>query len=60
MDESRIRARALADSAVARGEPLAWFDQLYRDAARDPGLIPWADLAPNPNLVAWVAGAGGA
>ncbi len=44
----------MARDAVERGEPLEWFEQLYADANRDPGSVPWADLAPNPNLIEWL------
>ncbi len=44
----------MAAAAVARGEPLAWFEELYRESARDQALVPWADRAPNPHVVAWL------
>ncbi len=49
---SRAKARQLAHAAVSRGEPLAWFEELYSQA-ESAGLssIPWADLEPNPSLV---------
>lgn len=50
-DERRERARALAREALARGEPTAWFDALYREAAGDAAAVPWADLRPHPALV---------
>lgn len=52
---SRARARQLAHAAVSRGEPLAWFEELYSQA-ESAGLssIPWADLEPNPSLVEWL------
>lgn len=54
MGTARARARALADAAIGRGEPLAWFDELYDIAAGDPRAIQWADLSPNPHLLAWL------
>jgi SAM-dependent methyltransferase len=51
----RTRARTLARDAVARGEPLEWFDALYREADAGTTVVPWADLVPNPHLVAWLA-----
>lgn len=48
------RARALAHAALRRGEPLSWFEQLYAQEGPDAAQIPWADLAPNPNLVEWL------
>src|SRR5262245_37485145 len=50
----RSRARALAQEAVARGEPLAWFEALYREAEAGATVVPWADLVPNPHLVEWL------
>lgn len=52
---SRAKARHLAHSAVSRGEPLAWFEELYSQA-ESAGLssIPWADLEPNRNVVEWL------
>ncbi len=50
----RARARTLAREAIARGEPLAWFERLYREAAAGAATVPWADLVPNPYLVAWL------
>jgi hypothetical protein len=57
-EDPRARARALADDALARGQPTGWFDPLYREARGDPSRVPWADLAPHPSLAAWLAGAG--
>ncbi len=42
---------------------MGWFEVLYATAGGDSSIIPWADLAPNPNLVRWldqqgVAGSG--
>ncbi len=53
-DDVRTRARAIAQKRFAAGEPLAWFEDLYAQADGDAASIPWADLAPNPNLVAWL------
>ena len=50
----RSRARALADEAIRRGEPCAWFETLYRESAEAGEPVPWADLVPNPHLVAWL------
>ena len=52
---SRAKARELAHAALERGEPLAWFEELYA-GTESAGFssVPWADLGPNPNLVAWL------
>ncbi len=53
MDEKRDLARELARQHYAAGDPLGWFESLYRKAEGDFETIPWADRAPNPHLVAW-------
>ncbi|MFY9804637.1 MAG: class I SAM-dependent methyltransferase [Candidatus Acidiferrales bacterium] len=47
----RTRARELAAEFNAKGDPLGWFDALYREAQSGASEIPWADLVPNPNLL---------
>ena len=52
---SRQFARSLARAAIGRGEPLAWLEQLYAQVeSAGHSVVPWADLEPNPNLVAWL------
>ena len=51
----RKRARELAKDFIQRQDPLGWFEPLYREAKTNWSLVPWADLAPNPNLLAWQA-----
>lgn len=34
--------------------PLGWFEDLYASANDDTEIIPWADLKPNRNVVAWL------
>ncbi|MCC6764366.1 MAG: methyltransferase domain-containing protein [Deltaproteobacteria bacterium] len=55
-DESEVRREAgdLARESLAQGDATGWFETLYRRADGDAGGIPWADLAPNPNLTAWL------
>ncbi|HTJ45935.1 MAG TPA: class I SAM-dependent methyltransferase [Kofleriaceae bacterium] len=53
-DEKRKRARELAKRAIGDGRPLAWFDELYREAARGDAIVPWDDARPNPLLVRWL------
>ena len=48
----RKRARELAKDFNERCDPLGWFEPLYREARTNSALVPWADLAPNPHLVA--------
>ena len=53
MDARRAPARALAAAALARGDATGWFEELYARAG-EAGDVPWADLVPNPSLVAWL------
>lgn len=54
MPSSRQSARRLANNAVNQGQPLSWFEALYSQADGDRSTIPWADMAPNPNLAKWL------
>jgi SAM-dependent methyltransferase len=56
--DKRAIARELAARAVAEGEPLRWFEELYERAARGETAVPWADLRPNPLLVKELPGLG--
>ena len=44
------------DSNIRRGAPErdAFFDAVYEQAHGDPAFVPWADLAPKPQLVQWL------
>ncbi len=44
--------------ADARGEPLAWFDEVYRRADGDSAKVPWADEETHPGLAEWIARSG--
>lgn len=52
---SRSRAKELSLEHMARAEPLGWFEALYQEAEGDSSKVPWADLKPNPRLVAHAA-----
>lgn len=59
-DARRARARTRLNSLVGSasdepGERLTWFEQVYDLAENDPAAVPWADLAPKPALVDWLA-----
>ncbi len=56
--QGRATAHTLQDAAEAKGDPLAWFDDLYKAAGDDPAAIPWAKLEPHPGLMEWVARSG--
>jgi len=45
--DKRARTRELAAEFIERGDPLGWFDALYRESGGDTGKIPWADMEPN-------------
>ena len=51
--KDRSLARRLAAEHNDRGDPLGWFERLYTAAGSDTRLIPWGDMAPNPNFVGW-------
>lgn len=51
--KDRTRARALCHEHTLQADPLGWFEPLYREAAGDDSIVPWADLEPNPHLVRW-------
>ncbi|MEZ5980310.1 MAG: class I SAM-dependent methyltransferase [Planctomycetota bacterium] len=50
----RAKVRGAARDAVSRGEPLAWFEELYRAEAAGELRLPWANFEPTPQLVAWI------
>jgi 2-polyprenyl-3-methyl-5-hydroxy-6-metoxy-1,4-benzoquinol methylase len=52
-EQARERARELAAEFIRKGEPYRWFDVLYKEAERGEAVVPWDDLAPNPNMVAY-------
>jgi SAM-dependent methyltransferase len=52
--DPRANARSLAAEYLAKDKPLEWFDQFYQNAAGDSANIAWANLEPNPNLIAWL------
>jgi hypothetical protein len=53
-DSKRVVARRIAREHLEAEDPLGWFEDLYARAEGDSSIIPWADLEPNPNLVAWL------
>jgi SAM-dependent methyltransferase len=52
MTDRRI-ARDLARESLNRGDPVGWFDELYRLGEKDATVVPWAGEGPNPHLVEW-------
>ncbi len=57
-DDARAKAQAIAAKHLARGEPLAWFEELYSSAKVGEAEVPWAKRKPNPLLVDWAEGRG--
>ncbi len=51
---NRTKAREIATKHLSAGDALGWFEDLYSAARGDASVIPWADCAPNPNLVSWL------
>jgi len=47
-------ARRIAQRHLEQNDPKGWFEALYAAAKGDPGIISWAEMAPNPNLVSWL------
>ncbi|HET9780000.1 MAG TPA: methyltransferase domain-containing protein [Propionibacteriaceae bacterium] len=47
-------ARRLSGEAAPDGDPAAWFERLYADAAQGQAIIPWDRRAPHPLLVEWI------
>jgi len=49
-------ANRLSAESYARGEPVAWFETLYAEAAEGRAIVPWDRRTPNPQLVEWADG----
>ncbi len=54
--DTRRLARELANSYLAQGDALGWFEPFYRASGGEASTIPWADLRPNPHLRDWLRG----
>ncbi|MGI8494237.1 MAG: class I SAM-dependent methyltransferase, partial [Pyrinomonadaceae bacterium] len=54
IEEARARAAEISRAFYEKGDATGWFDALYAEAGGDESKIPWADLEPNPNFVAWL------
>ena len=55
-ESHRATAREIAQQYLEAGDPLGWFEDLYTTARGDASIIPWADLIPNPSVIAWLDG----
>ncbi|MFM1841298.1 MAG: hypothetical protein RLZZ490_29 [Cyanobacteriota bacterium] len=56
IDPQQLRQRVVnyATTAIETGDPSAWFEPLYQAADHDPNQVPWAKLAPHPQLQNWL------
>ncbi|MCU0552808.1 MAG: class I SAM-dependent methyltransferase [Leptolyngbya sp. Prado105] len=54
MTDAYTRTVQLATEFIENDDPLGWFEALYATANEDPTTVPWAKLAPNPLLLAWL------
>lgn len=54
----RTQGKAVADRLRAQcesvGEPLGWFDAVYRGAEGDPAMVPWGHERVRPELAQWL------
>lgn len=54
-DPVRRKFLQMVETYQQRDDPSGWCDQVYRDAGGDYRAVFWADLVPNPYLLAWLA-----
>jgi SAM-dependent methyltransferase len=52
--DAHADALRLAEDSQARGDMTGWLDTVYASASGDTSRVPWAHLAPNPNLLPWL------
>lgn len=55
MNDDRDRVQRLALDALARGDALGWFEEVYRQAGGDASGVPWADLQVKMPFGQWLA-----
>ncbi|HEX2640336.1 MAG TPA: class I SAM-dependent methyltransferase [Pyrinomonadaceae bacterium] len=58
LDLKRAHVRELAAKFAEQGDATGWFDALYKEAAGDTDIIPWADLEPNRFFREWAESTG--
>ena len=49
-----VAYKKMVKSHQENDDPLGWFDSIYTDAEGDYRAVFWADLEPNPYLLAWL------
>lgn len=52
--EGRARADRLRAKYEEVGDPLMWFDEIYKEAEGDPALVPWGHLEARFPLLNWL------
>src|SRR4051794_7859968 len=53
VEAARERVREIAAEFAERGDSIGWFEALYKEAAGNTDVVPWADLEPNKFFKAW-------
>ena len=53
LEARRAHIRELAAEFAERGDAVGWFDAIYKEAAGNNEVIPWADLEPNRFFRVW-------
>ena len=53
-DAAADHMRDLAGRAIASGQPLSWYEQLYAQAAAGTASVPWDHHEPMPILTDWL------
>jgi len=54
MENSKLATQNLAKAYADRGNPNGWFEEFYARTDGDIRKVYWADLKPNPPLLAWL------
>jgi len=54
MENPKRATQRLAETYADRGDPNGWFEEFYAQADGDIRKVYWADLKPNPLLLAWI------
>lgn len=54
MDNPKAATQHMAKEYAERGDANGWFEEFYARADGDINKVYWADLKPNPLLLAWI------
>src|SRR3954464_3053516 len=52
-EAARENVRRIAGEYAQRGDALGWFEALYKEAAGNTDVVPWADMEPNRFFTTW-------